>query len=323
MMTKDSSPRERQTPWPEGDWFLDRGSPADLIAYERQEVLVRGRTAFQEYEIFTNSIFGRVLVLDDRLQSASRDEFIYHEALVQPVMVSHADPRRVMIMGGGEGATLREVLRHRTVTEAVMVDIDAELVEVCKHWLPTFHQGAFDDPRTRLVVADARAWLAEQPDGAFDVIIVDLPEPLEEGPALKLFTREMYELIRRKLAPGGLMSVQSGSAGVAGQLMPDIFCTLNSVFPRVMPYVAFVSSFMDLYGFHVAGGEDFRWPGPELVAARLKERGVTGLKWFSPEYSVAVNRLPVYLVDRLREEGRLLTDDQPFGPRRPGERIFY
>jgi spermidine synthase len=322
MTQEHPSPRGR-TPWPEGDWFLDRGSPADLIAYERQEVLVRGRTAFQEYEIFTSSIFGKVLVLDDRVQSASRDEFIYHEALVQPVMTAHPDPRRVMIMGGGEGATLREVLRHQCVTDAVMVDIDAELVEVCKQWLPSFHQGAFDDPRTRLVVADARAWLAEQPDGAFDVIIVDLPEPLEAGPALKLFTREMYALIRRKLTPGGLMSVQSGSAGVAGQLMPDLYCTLRAVFPRVMPYVAFVSSFMDLYGFHVAGGEGFLWPGPEEVAARLEQRGVTGLQWFSPDYSVAVGRLPLYLARRLEEEGRLLTDEQPFGPRRPGERVFY
>ncbi len=321
-MTQEQ-PAPRQTRWPAGDWFLDRGSPADLIAYERQEVLVRGRTAFQEYEIFTSSIFGRVLVLDDRVQSASRDEFIYHEALVQPVMVAHPEPRRVMIMGGGEGATLREVLRHRTVSEAVMVDIDAELVEVCRKWLPSFHQGAFDDPRTRLVVADARGWLEKQPDGAFDVIIVDLPEPLEAGPALKLFTREMYELIRRKLTPHGLMSVQSGSAGVVGQLMPDIYRTLTAVFSRVMPYVAFVSSFMDLYGFHVAGGESFRWPSPEEVAARLKERGVTGLGWFSPEYSVAVGRLPVYLRNRLEEEGRLLTDEQPFGPRHPGERIFY
>lgn len=321
MTQEQSSPR--QTQWPAGDWFLDRGSPADLIAYERQEVLVRGRTAFQEYEIFTSSIFGQVLVLDDRVQSASRDEFIYHEALVQPVMVAHPEPRRVMIMGGGEGATLREVLRHQCVTEAVMVDIDAELVEVCKQWLPSFHQGAFDDPRTRLVVADARGWLEKQPDGAFDVIIVDLPEPLEAGPALKLFTREMYELIRRKLTPQGLMSVQSGSAGVAGQLMPDIYHTLKAVFPRVMPYVAFVSSFMDLYGFHVAGGETFTWPAEEEVAARLKARGVTGLKWFSPEYSVAVGRLPEYLKNRLEEQGRLLTDEQPFGPRRPGERIFY
>ncbi len=321
-MGSSSSHKEQKTAWPAGDWFLDWGSPADLIAYERQEVLVRGRTAYQEYEIFRSSLFGLVLVLDDRVQSASRDEFIYHEALVQPVMVAHPHPRRVMIMGGGEGATLREVLRHRTVEQAVMVDIDAELVEVCRQWLPSFHQGSFDDPRMRLVVADARTWLAGQPDGAFDVIVVDLPEPLEEGPALKLFTREMYEIIRRKLAPGGLMSVQSGSAGVAGRLMPDIYCTLKSVFPRVVPYVAFVSSFMDLYGFHLAGRDSFLWPPPAEVAARLAARGVSGLNWFGAEFAAGLGLLPVYLQKRLNEEGRLLTDAAPFGPR-PGERRFF
>lgn len=314
--------KAQQTAWPSGDWFVDRGSPADLLAYERQEVLVRGRTAFQAYEIFTSSLFGRVLVLDDRVQSASVDEFIYHEALVQPVMVAHPQPRRVVIMGGGEGATLREVLRHHTVEQAIMVDVDAELVEICRQWLPSFHQGAFDDPRARLVVADARAWLAGQPDGSFDVIVVDLPEPLEEGPALTLFTREMYELIRSKLAAGGLMSVQSGSAGVHGRLMPDICHTLRTVFPQVLPYVAFVSSYMDLYGFHLAGGEPFVWLEPAEVAARLAARGVTGLNWFGPEYAAGLGLLPVYLSKRLQEEGRLLTDAQPFGPR-TGERVFF
>ncbi len=321
-MTAEKPVPSGQTGWPSGDWFVDRGSPADLIGYERQEVLVRGRTAFQAYEIFSSSLFGRVLILDDRVQSASADEFIYHEALVQPVMTAHPHPRRVMIMGGGEGATLREVLRHRTVAQAVMVDIDAELLEVCRRWLPSFHQGAFDDPRAQLVVADARAWLADQPDGAFDVIVVDLPEPLEAGPALTLFTREMYELIRQKLAAGGLMSVQSGSAGIAGRLMPDIFHTLSRVFPRVLPYVAFIPSYMDLYGFHLAGKEPFAWPDPATVAARLAARGVAGLNWFGAEYSAGLGLLPVYLSRRLQEEGRLLTDAHPFGPR-PGERVFF
>lgn len=312
----------QQTKWPRGDWFLDWGSPADLIAYERREVLVRGRTAYQDYEIFTSALFGQVLVLDDRVQSASGDEFIYHEALVQPVMTAHPRPRQVMIMGGGEGATLREVLRHNTVERAVMVDIDGELVEVCRQWLPSFHQGAFDDPRALLVIADARAWLADQPDGAFDVIVVDLPEPLEEGPALTLFTWEMYDLIRRKLAPGGLMSVQSGSAGVVGRLMADIYHTLKDVFATVVPYAAFVSSFMDLYGFHLAGDFRLTWPSPAEVAARLAARGVSGLNWFGADFSAGLGLLPVYLKKRLEEKGRLLTDAAPFGPR-PGERLLF
>lgn len=321
-MTIETHPPKAATLWPEGDWFLDRGSPVDLIAVEKQEILVRGRTAFQEYEIFLNGLWGRVLILDGRLQSAEVDEFVYHEALVHPAMVAHPEPRRVLVMGGGEGATLREVLRHPQVARAVMVDIDPELVQVCREWLPTFHQGAFDDPRAELVFADGRAWLEKQPDGAFEVIILDLPEPLETGPALRLFTREMYALVQRKLAPGGLMSVQSGSAGVFARMFPDIHRTLREVFPRVVGYTAFVTSFMDLYGFNVAGGEDFLWPGAEETARRLASRGLTSLRWYAPEFAAGLPQLPGYLKESLTLKGRLLTDDQPYGTP-PGERPLF
>jgi spermidine synthase len=316
-------PTAQQKPeWPAGSWFLDRGSPADLIAYEKKQVIVQGETTFQEYEIFLSSLYGHVLVLDGRPQSAEKDEAIYHEAMVHPAMVAHPEPHRVLVLGGGEGATLREALRHPTVTQAVMVDIDEELVRMCEKWLPTYHAGAFNDPRTELVFADGRAWLEGQPDGSFDVALLDLPEPLEAGPALVLFTKEMYELVRRKLTPQGLMAVQSGSAGIHGRMMPDINWTLRAVFPQVMAYAAFIPSFMDLYGFHVAGGPEFTWPSPAEVASRLNSRGLDWFLWFGADFSASLPFLPAYLAKRLEKDGRVLTDAEPFGPR-PGERVFF
>jgi spermidine synthase len=308
--------------WSPKEWYLDLNHRFDLTGFRRDRVMVSGRTEFQSFEIFENRLWGRMLILDGRLQSAEVDEFIYHEALVQPAMLAHPDPQRVLVMGGGEGATLREVLRHPGVSRAVMVDIDGELVGLSKEWLPTFHAGAFDDPRTELVFADGRGWLGAQPDGALDVIILDLTEPLEAGPALALFTREMYELVRSKLAPGGMVAVQSGSAGLPGHLMADIHATLGAVFPRVVAYTAFVPSFMDLYGFHLAGGQDLVWPGAEAAAARLQDRGLTALKWLGPEFLASLPYLPVYLQARLAQTGRVLTDARPFGPR-PGEPAFY
>jgi len=313
---------DRQEPggWSPEEWFIDLSQGFDLTGFHRERVVASGRTGFQTFEIFENRLWGRMLILDGRLQSAEADEFIYHEALVQPAMLVHPDPRRVLVLGGGEGATLREVLRHPGVTRAVMVDIDAELVGLCKERLPSFHAGAFDDPRTELVFADGRSWLAAQPDGALDVIIMDLPEPLAGGPALLLFTREMYELARSKLAPGGVVAVQSGSAGLQGRLMADIHATLGVVFPRVAAYTAFVPSFMDLYGFQVAGGQDLIWSG--AAATRLKDRGLTSLKWLGPEFFASRPYLPIYLQARLRREGRVLTDARPYGPRR-GEPAYY
>jgi spermidine synthase len=300
------------TTWPEGDWLVDQDSPVDFLAVKKESVLAAGKTPFQEYEIFENAQWGRTLMLDGRLQSAEVDEFVYHEALVHPALVGHPDPRRVLVLGGGEGATLREVLRHPQVSRAVMVDIDRDLVEVCRQWLPSFHQGAFVDPRTTLVFADGRAWLEDQPDGAFDVIVVDLPEPLEAGPASLLFTREMYRLACRKLGPGGLISVQSGSGSFFGRLLPDVNRTLRAVFQEVWAYTAFVTGFMDLYSFHVAGGEGAVWPDALQIAARLAARGVAGLRWYEAEFGAALPRLPRYLADRLAREGRVLTDAQPY-----------
>jgi spermidine synthase len=314
--------KKTATAWPEGDWFVDQDSPGDLVAVKREQVLAAGRTPFQEYEIFVSSLWGMALILDGRLQSAELDEFVYHEALVHPALMAHPDPRRVLVLGGGEGATLREVLRHRPVSRAVMVDLDGELVEVCRRHLPSFHEGAFDDPRTSLVFADGRVWLADQPGGAFEVIIWDLPEPLDEGPASLLFTREMFALARRKLAPGGLLAVQSGSGSMHGRLMADINATLRAVFHRVTAYTAFVTSFMDLYGFHVAGGEDFVWPDASQAAARLSARGVAGVRWYAPEFGAALPHLPRWLADRLAQSGRVLTDAEPYQPHAGERRSF-
>lgn len=308
--------------WPSGDWFLDQDSPSELVAVKKDEVLARGKTAFQQYEIFKSSSWGKALILDSRLQSAELDEFIYHEALVHPAMVAHPDPRRVLVMGGGEGATLREVLRHPPVSRAIMVDIDEDLVQICRAQLPSFHRGAFDDPRVTLVFTDGRAWLADQPDGCFDIIILDLPEPLEEGPASLLFSREMYELVRQKLGPQGLLAVQSGSGNMFGRLMANVNCTLRAVFPKVSAYVAFLTSFMDLYGFHLAGGEDFMWPSAAQIETCLAARGVTDLGWYGPNFGAGLPHLPRYLKERLAHTGRVLTEAEPYTALSGGRRSF-
>ena len=148
-------------------------------------------------EIMETASYGKVLVLDARIQSSVADDFIYHEVLVHPVMMLHPRPESVLVIGGGEGATLREILKYGSVKRAVMVDIDQEVVEACKIHLPELHQGAFEDPRVAVLHEDARGWL-ESTSERFDVAIVDLTEPLEAGPACLLFTREFYQL----LAPG-------------------------------------------------------------------------------------------------------------------------
>jgi spermidine synthase len=233
-------------------WLIDELSQDLVQIHGIKRVLHDTTTKFQHAQIAETHIFGICLVLDGKIQSGEKDEFIYHESLVHPAMLAHPDPQDVFIAGGGEGATLRDVLLHRTVKKAVMVDIDEEVVRLCRKHLPTFHHGAFDDRRAQVIYDDARKYIAET-RACFDVAIIDLADPVEEGPARMLYTREFYHLVKNKLKPGGIMVVQSGQSG---WINLHNFCainrTLRSIFKVVRPYQVYVPSFVDLWGFHTA-----------------------------------------------------------------------
>src|SRR5262249_17216415 len=153
------------------------------------------QTKFQHAEIMETPAYGKLLVLDGRIQSSQAEDFIYHEALVHPGMLAcdHA-PESGLVIGGGEGATLREILRYPGARRGVMVATGGEGVELCKKPLPEMHQGVFEAPRADVRHEDARAYL-ERSSERFDFITIDLVEPLEEGPACLLFTREFYTLV--------------------------------------------------------------------------------------------------------------------------------
>jgi spermidine synthase len=137
------------------------------------------RSKYQTIVIADTEDYDRVLILDDYIQSSYQDEHYYHESLVHPAMVTHPAPRDVLILGGGEGATLREVLKHKTVQRAVMVDIDGDVVELSRRYLPEMHQGSFDDPRARVVIEDGFVYVenALKTGDKYDVVIMDLTDP--------------------------------------------------------------------------------------------------------------------------------------------------
>ena len=298
---------------PENGWHYEYITP-DLLQGERVERVVHsGRTAFQSVVIQDTACFGRSLVLDDKTQSTEVDEFVYHESLVQPSMIAHPGPRRVFIAGGGEGATAREVLRHRTVERVVMADIDEQVVDLCRRHLGAFHQGSFDDPRLELHHRDAMAVLDES-QGAFDVAVIDVPDPLEGGPAYLLFTAEFYALAMARLAPGGLLVTQAGPTGPAfhEQCFSAVANTVGSAFPTMSAYEAFVPSFGATWGFVVGSleGNPAALDATE-VDARLDGRGISGLRHYDGETHTGMFSLPKYLRTAMRAEHRIITKHDP------------
>lgn len=173
-------------------------------------VVLRRHTGLGQFlEIVDLQGYGRTLFLDGVRQSSAADEFIYHEMLVHPALFGSGAPRRVLIAGGGEGATAREVLRHRSVTDAVQVDLDPEVVEACRTHLPSFGDGAYEDPRLTLVHDDVRAYL-ERSDEPFDAIVLDVPEWIGGSELERLYEPAFFALLTRRLAPGGVISGQIG-----------------------------------------------------------------------------------------------------------------
>jgi thermospermine synthase len=237
-------------------WLEEEVEPGLRIMYKIDKILASTVSKFQTVDLVDLEPFGRSLVIDGLMQSCRVDEFVYHECLVHPAMIMHPNPKNVYIGGGGEGSTAREVLRHKSVEKCVMVDIDADVVAFCKEHLEENH-AAFANPRWDCIIDDAKAWI-EKSDLKFDVIIMDLDDPLEGGPCYQLYTKEFYEMLRTKMNPGGIFVTQSGQSGIKQHhlVFTPINCTLKAVFPKVVPYNQAVYSFMDEWGWNMGLPEE-------------------------------------------------------------------
>jgi spermidine synthase len=268
----------------------------ERASYEITRVLAWAQTAFQDVEIVETRSFGRALFLDGAPQSAVADEFVYHEALVHPALVCHPDPKRVLIAGGGEGATLREVLRVPGVERAVMVDIDGELVDLCREHLAEMHQGAFDDPRADVVIGDALAYLRDH-DEQFDVIVIDLVDPSEDGPISDLYGEEFYRLVGSRLAADGIIVLQTYTFGPGRTEWQDkIAATLSEVFPIVRKYRAEVPFFKDSWAYCTASYvRDPAALPAGYIDTVLSARGVeSGLRFYDGTTHLSMFALPKY-----------------------------
>ncbi len=309
----ETSPNWASITPPAGWSFLEFVTPESALLLQVNRVLTSLRSAFQHIEVLDTAAFGRMLALDGQVQSSEADEFIYHEALVHPAMVTHPEPKDVLILGGGEGATLREVLRYPSVRRAVMVEIDPQVVEVCRRDLPEWSAGAFDDPRAQVVIEDAVRYLNSVGD-QFDVIISDLTEPYRGALSEQLATQGMFQAIRRHLKSGGILVNQSGSANLANiDLFASIHRTMRSVFPVVAPYSIQIPSFAEPWGIILASEvRDPRELTPEEVDRRLQERGIRDqLRFYDGVVHQALFVMPRYLRELLEVRGKVLTGEVP------------
>ncbi|OYT61696.1 MAG: spermidine synthase [Thermofilum sp. ex4484_15] len=292
-------------------WLVEWRTKRDAHIWLIDELLLSTRTKYQKVELLKTA-GGLRLVLDGKTQSTEEDEWIYHEALVHPAMVLHEKPEDVLIIGGGEGATLREVLKHTTVRRVVMVDIDGELIEIAKRHLVKWHKGSFEDPRVKLVISDGRKFIEREESDTYDVIIMDLTDPTKDSPSRYLYTLEFYKEVKRVLKPRGIMVTQAASPYYAGKVSARIYFTLKSVFKVVRFYMAYVPQFLAPWGFAISSeGPDPLTLSKDEVDKRLKIRLKGKLKYYDGETHEGIFKLPKYVREELGEEIPPSTDEDP------------
>jgi spermidine synthase len=284
-------------------WYVEEFSPAEFHQHALEETYFAGRTAFQEVAVVRSAAFGKMLIIDGDTQSSQADERIYHETLVHPALAAAGDRRDVLILGGGEGATLREVLRSPDVRRCTMVDIDGEVVALSKRYLPEWSDGAFDDPRARVIVGDALEFLASDRDH-YGAVISDLTEPLADSPSNPLFCEAVFGDIKRRLRPDGVYVLQASTAGFHNMtLHAKMARTLRQHYRFVRSFYTHVPAFDNDWAFIACSDATDLATLPEPAI----ERYVSGLRGDSYFYDAETHRrlfnLPLYLRRELAKEG--------------------
>ncbi|BDE05347.1 polyamine aminopropyltransferase [Vulcanimicrobium alpinum] len=284
-------------------WYTEQFAPTEIHAHAVDETYYAGRTPFQSVAVLRTPVFGKMLVLDGDTQSSQNDEKIYHESLIHPAMASVDDRTDVLILGGGEGATLREVLRDPAVRRCTMVDIDGEVVELAKRFLPEWSAGAFDDPRARLIIGDALRFINEDGD-RYGVVISDLTEPLPDSPSFPLFNGDVFRDIKRRLAPGGVYVLQASTAGFHNMaLHAKMARSLRRHFRHVRSFYTHVPAFDNDWAFIACSDDvDAAFTDPARIDAYVGS--LRGENWF---YDAETHRrlfaLPRYLRAELAKDG--------------------
>lgn len=282
----------------ENNIILEEFAPGIRIQYFLKNKIYEGESQFQHILIGEIEGLGKSFFLNGILQSAQIDEYIYHELLVHPAFYLHKNPEKVLILGGGEGATLREVLKH-PVKKAVMVDIDRQVVETSKKYLPEWSCGSFTDKRTELVFEDAKKFV-EHCNEKFDIIISDLTDPFQDSLSIDSFTREFYSLCKKILTDEGILVVQGGSLDPHYmQYYLQVVANLKESFKHVASYGHFIFSFMSVWGFMIASDTDYSKNKPDD-----KKFEKLNLRYFEPSLYNVMRAQTEHYIEKEFDNGK-------------------
>jgi len=276
-------------------WLTEKHSEHAGLTLKVTKTLFAGESEYQRLDIVETPEYGRVLLLDGLVMITERDGFIYHEMLVHPALFTHPHPRRVLIIGGGDGGAIGEILKHESVERAVLCEIDELVIAKAVEFLPDMARDIDGrNPRVEIRPADGVAYLREQRD-AFDVILVDSTDPV--GPAAGLFEEDFYRLAQGALKEDGILVAQSESPFYQGELQRTLYANLRAVFPIVEMYQAFIPTYPSgMWSFAFAGKS--RHPLRDIDRMRIKNRSFA-TRYYNEDLHVGAFMLPTFVRENI------------------------
>ena len=296
MSAEDGSPLKTKD-----IWFTERNDHIAL-SLKHEGKLYEHQSDFQKVEVYKTHAYGNMLTLDGMVMCTENDEYVYHEMITHVPMLTHPNIKRALIIGGGDGGTARELLRHDSIEEVVMVEIDGKVIEACKQHLPEI-ASALDHPKLSLHVEDGIKYVKEAPNEAFDLVIVDSTDPV--GPGEGLFTAEFYKEVHRILKPNGIMITQSESPRFNQKVFKEIFDCYKSIFGQnnVHCYLAYIPTYpTGMWSFSYSSKGDLH-PLHDYDKARAAEfTQDNSLSYYNEQIHQAAFALPNFVSDMLADK---------------------
>ena len=255
------------------------------------------QTAYQLIEVFDTPELGKLMRIDGSNMTSERDEFFYHESLVHPAAISHPAPMRVLIIGGGDGGSSEEILKHPSVEKLVLAELDAGVIGMARKHFQSVHRGALDDARVEIRIGDGQA-IVRETTHEWDLIYLDLTDPV--GAAESLYTQAFYAACRRALNAGGALVLHIGSPFSHPQRVAGSLAQLRAVFREVTPYFVHIPLYGAVWGFAVASDSlDPRSLDADRVDLRLTERGIDRRQFYNGAVHLAMLAQPEYIRESL------------------------
>ncbi len=274
--------------------------------FKASDLLYEIQTKYQKLEICNVKNYGKILRLDGIFQTSEVDEFLYHEPLVHVPAITMDGPKNALVIGGGDGGSIEELLKYDTIQKLVMIELDDMVVKKCKEYMPDISKGAFDSNKLELLFHDGKKYL-EDTEQKFDQIVLDLTDAF--GPSLSLYTSEFYQRVREALELRGILSLHIESPITQPLAFKRIFWTLKSVFKNVEVMLNYVPLYGSLWGFAVASN----YFSPSLTSKvdikdRLKKFQLSDLKFYDPETHYSILTIPSYIRNLLKEPAEIVSE---------------